>query len=76
MRKTGVKMLEVGQRVSHSTAVDYLAKLATTLALVPSEELDRAIELLLDARAAQRRIYVMCNGGSAATPRHPLCAPV
>ena len=73
MRKTGVKMLEVGQRVSHSTAVDYLAKLATTLALVPSEELDRAIELLLDARAAQRRIYVMGNGGSAATASHLVC---
>jgi D-sedoheptulose 7-phosphate isomerase len=52
---------------------DYLAELARALALVPGEALTQAIALLLEARARRRRIYVIGNGGSAATASHLVC---
>ncbi len=58
---------------SRSTATAYLAALADVLALVPGEALARVVELLLDARAAGRRVYIMGNGGSAATASHMVC---
>jgi D-sedoheptulose 7-phosphate isomerase len=56
-----------------STATDYLADLAGVLALVPSEALDLAAGMLLRARAEGRRVYVLGNGGSAATASHFVC---
>lgn len=51
-------------------ATDYLATLARMLATVPEEPLGRAIALLLEAQATGQRVYVMGNGGSAATASH------
>ena len=54
-------------------AADYLAELADVLALVSVDALDRAAEMLLETRAAGRRVYVVGNGGSAATASHFVC---
>ncbi|MBI4494676.1 MAG: SIS domain-containing protein [Chloroflexi bacterium] len=55
---------------SHTVATDYLATLAGVLSLVPRQPLARALELLLQARATGRRVYLIGNGGSAATASH------
>src|ERR671933_589833 len=47
-------------------AVDYLEELGDVLHSVSNEVLERTLEVLLQARADGRRIYVMGNGGSAA----------
>jgi D-sedoheptulose 7-phosphate isomerase len=65
--------LETRVKPAYSIAVDYLAELANVLTLVPSEAVARAIDLLLDARAAGRRVYIIGNGGSAATASHFAC---
>jgi phosphoheptose isomerase len=54
-------------------AHDYFAELGEVLALVPAQALNRAIELLLEARSTGRRVYIMGNGGSAATASHFVC---
>jgi D-sedoheptulose 7-phosphate isomerase len=53
--------------------MEYLANLANVLTLVPAEAVGRAIAMLLEARAAGRRVYVMGNGGSSATASHFVC---
>jgi len=40
---------------------------------VPRDALTEAIDLLLEARAAGRHVYVMGNGGSASTASHIVC---
>jgi D-sedoheptulose 7-phosphate isomerase len=52
---------------------EYFGRLAGVLARVPHDRLGRAVELLLEARAAGRRVYVIGNGGSAATASHLVC---
>jgi D-sedoheptulose 7-phosphate isomerase len=56
-----------------TSALAYLAELARVLPLVPDHALAEAIEILLEARATGRRIYVMGNGGSASTASHLVC---
>jgi D-sedoheptulose 7-phosphate isomerase len=58
---------------THPVATEYLANVARAIELVPHDALERAIELVLEARAAHRRIYAMGNGGSAATASHFVC---
>jgi D-sedoheptulose 7-phosphate isomerase len=66
-------MLQLADVASHAAASEYLAKLRRVVALVPGDMLDRAIECILEARSAGRRVYVMGNGGSAATASHFVC---
>jgi D-sedoheptulose 7-phosphate isomerase len=66
-------MLETRDLTEPRIATDYLSDLARVLALVPGDRLTRAVDLLLDARAAGRRVYVMGNGGSSATASHLAC---
>jgi phosphoheptose isomerase len=54
-------------------AVDYLEALGDVLHSVSNEVLERTLEVLLEARAAGRRIYVMGNGGSAAIASQFVC---
>ena len=56
-----------------SLAIDYLADLARVLREFPGDSLERAIALLLETHAANKRVYVMGNGGSAATASHFVC---
>jgi D-sedoheptulose 7-phosphate isomerase len=66
-------MLQFAESPSRSTATDYLANLAQVVELVPAEALHRVIELILQARRSGHRVYVMGNGGSAATASHFVC---
>lgn len=54
-------------------ATQYLADLADALRLVPAEALAEAIDLLIATRASGQRVYVIGNGGSAATASHFVC---
>src|ERR1700730_13830758 len=66
-------MLEVAEAPTGAIATHYLGRLSTVLGLISGEALMRAIELLLQARAAGHRVYVVGNGGSAATASHFVC---
>jgi D-sedoheptulose 7-phosphate isomerase len=66
-------VLEISPTPHGDTAVEYIASLQRTLASIPAEALDRAVALLLQARASGRRVYVFGNGGSAATASHLVC---
>jgi D-sedoheptulose 7-phosphate isomerase len=58
---------------SHPTVGEHFARLAEALARVPLAAVERAVDLLLEAQQAGRRVYVMGNGGSAATATHLAC---
>lgn len=66
-------MLDVPSSPHGTTAVEYLKDLQRTLASISAEALGRVVELLLEARASGRRVYVFGNGGSAATASHLVC---
>lgn len=48
----------------------YLSQLAATLAAISREAIWAAVEILLEAGQTGRRIYLIGNGGSAATASH------
>src|SRR5579885_152808 len=54
----------------HSLATANLPALSRALLEVSQGDLDRVVELLLETHAAGRRVYIMGNGGSAATAIH------
>ncbi|MBI2323104.1 MAG: SIS domain-containing protein [Chloroflexi bacterium] len=57
--------------MSAAAVIDsYFAHLAEVLRLVPREPICQALDVLRAARAAGRRVYVIGNGGSAATASH------
>lgn len=58
---------------SDTVATAYLGKLAELLETVPGEAVGAVISLLLETRAAGRRVYIMGNGGSASTATHLVC---
>ena len=58
---------------TNTVATEYLSELTEVLALVPGDALARVAQLLLDVRAAGRRVYIVGNGGSAATASHFVC---
>jgi D-sedoheptulose 7-phosphate isomerase len=55
------------------SATAYLSELARILPLVPQQALAEAINVLLEARARGRHVYVIGNGGSASTASHMVC---
>lgn len=66
-------MLEVEEPTRHLLAAEYLNQLALVVQQVPVDALSQAIDAILDAHAARRRVYVMGNGGSSATASHFVC---
>lgn len=52
---------------------DYLAHLHYTLARLPTEQIERVIETLIEAQWSRRTVYIFGNGGSAATASHFAC---
>jgi D-sedoheptulose 7-phosphate isomerase len=66
-------MLDLREAHSQSVAAAYLVELTSVLARVPHEPLARTVDVLLEARAGGRRVYVIGNGGSAATASHLVC---
>lgn len=63
-------MPETTAQLDASPAAQFLAELTGVLATVSSVELDRLVDLLLETRARGKRVYVIGNGGSAATASH------
>ncbi len=59
--------------ITGSTAGEYFEQLAELLTLTPKEPLARSVALLLSTRERGARVYVMGNGGSAATATHFVC---
>ena len=51
----------------------YVAELQGTLDRLPWEVIDRVVETLHRARLDGRQVFVMGNGGSAATASHVAC---
>jgi D-sedoheptulose 7-phosphate isomerase len=51
----------------------YVEDVKITLDRLPWEEIERAIEVLHEARLADRQVIIMGNGGSAATASHFAC---
>lgn len=63
-------MLDTRVQATKRLSADYLAQLASALLDVPFEKIEKAVDVLIEARALGRRVYVMGNGGSAATASH------
>jgi D-sedoheptulose 7-phosphate isomerase len=55
---------------SNLAAGTYLSRLSELLTMIAPGPLDEAIAVLLEARATGHRVYIMGNGGSAATSSH------
>jgi D-sedoheptulose 7-phosphate isomerase len=53
--------------------INYFAKLKETIDLISIEDFNRVIEVLEEAREAEKSIFIMGNGGSAATASHYVC---
>jgi D-sedoheptulose 7-phosphate isomerase len=66
-------MLQLTETQPGTLAANYLERLAGVLALVPHDAVARTIDLLLEAQASGRRVYIMGNGGSASTASHLVC---
>ncbi|HEY3298546.1 MAG TPA: SIS domain-containing protein [Armatimonadota bacterium] len=52
---------------------DYLAQTAEVLVNAPVEDLRKAAELMVDAYRSGKQVFIMGNGGSAATASHLAC---
>lgn len=51
----------------------YIVELKDTLDLLPLGQIDKAIQVLHEARLNGRQIFIMGNGGSASTATHFVC---
>jgi len=61
------------RRMAGNYAREYLDSLRHTLEALPEATLVQAIELLHQARLEQRQVFILGNGGSAATASHFVC---
>jgi len=53
--------------------INYFAKLKETIDLISIDDFNKVIEVLEEGREAEKSIFVMGNGGSAATASHYVC---
>ena len=51
----------------------YLNEVGATLAKLPVETIERIVQVLEEARAQRRQVFLFGNGGSAATASHLAC---
>src|SRR5215212_90218 len=59
--------------IASRVTAQFLAELSDVIGKVPADALERAATQLLAARSEGRRVYVIGNGGSAATAMHLAC---
>lgn len=52
---------------------DYLARLADTIEKIDKDSIRKVIDVLLETREKEGRIFIFGNGGSAATASHYVC---
>lgn len=55
------------------TTETYFSDLLHAMRLMPIDNIDRVIEILHEARLTRRQVFIMGNGGSAATASHFVC---
>lgn len=55
------------------TIIDYASEVASLCTDIPSDEIERACQELLEAYRAKKRIFIAGNGGSAGTANHFTC---
>ncbi|MBN1935111.1 MAG: SIS domain-containing protein [Anaerolineae bacterium] len=53
--------------------LQYIEQLQVSLNALPIAEIETLVQVLLDARAQGKQVFVMGNGGSAATASHMAC---
>ncbi len=63
----------IGGATRHGDIARYWRELADLAAAMPLDALTRAAELLFECRARDRVVFVVGNGGSAATASHLAC---
>lgn len=51
----------------------YLSDMKGTLSKLPMDDIERVVNLLREARAHKKRVFLFGNGGSAATASHLAC---
>lgn len=56
-----------------STIKQYIEDLQETLDRLPIEAIEQVIQLLAEARVNRKQVFIMGNGGSAATASHFVC---
>jgi D-sedoheptulose 7-phosphate isomerase len=52
---------------------DHIEDVRTALARIPTRAVERVVEIILDAYGRNRHVYIVGNGGSAATATHFAC---
>lgn len=65
--------MSTGPTTSPNFSAQYKAEVLKAIDSIDLEKVEQAIEWFREARAAQRRIFVCGNGGSAATASHFAC---
>jgi D-sedoheptulose 7-phosphate isomerase len=63
--KAGVEKMDGARR--------YVGEIEETLERLPWEDIERAVGVLYQARLSDRQVFIMGNGGSAATASHFAC---
>jgi D-sedoheptulose 7-phosphate isomerase len=56
-----------------SAALEYIRGLQATLETLPMDRIEQVISVLHQARLENRQVFIMGNGGSAATASHFVC---
>jgi D-sedoheptulose 7-phosphate isomerase len=56
-----------------SLLMEYVRDLQATLAALPLEPIEQVVSILNQARLENRQVFIMGNGGSAATASHFVC---
>ena len=52
---------------------DHISDVRRVLSEIPSEAVERVVEVILDAHRQMRHVYIIGNGGSASTASHFAC---
>lgn len=52
---------------------DHIEEVRAALARIPTSDVERVVEIILDAYGRNRHVYIVGNGGSAATATHFAC---
>ena len=60
--------ISISEQIRH-----YIEEVRATLASLPVEEIERVVEILQEARANKRGVFIFGNGGSAASASHFAC---
>src|SRR5438309_4497117 len=52
---------------------DHISEVRSVLARIPVDDIERVVEIILEANRRRRHLYIVGNGGSASTATHFAC---